>query len=284
MKQVNLENLTTQKIKENNGQPLKNTLKEYNMENSKDKSIIPSTSAKNDSNYPKKAFFKNISEYNLKEELDEFKDDYEKAIEEKKEDPKTSEKTEIKEFIKTESMINYSQHNIQTIITQKIQNKIIYLEKQEKKRNRKNNSHKSCPYLEKKLLEKITHKNMNILCKKNYYKKDKLFKIIEINGLGSKINEIDNLLEQQKCKYKKDDKNIISNINIINKKSNNSSNINLELNLTDVSIPSFNEVLGKTDINHIVNIVSNQESNLLSFVLIHGMSINSLSSTNSKTI
>ena len=262
MKKISLENLTIQKIKENSGQPIRKVLKENNMDLSKDKSITPSTPTKDENKYKNNSISKHVSFFNFNEESDEFKNDYEKAIEGiEKEDHKVSEKTESKESIKTESMNNYSQNDAEMIIPQKKQNEIIFLEKQGKKGNR-NNRPMDCLYLEKKLLEKITQRNLDFLYKKKYYRKDKLFKILEINGLDSKIDEIDNILEQQKCKYKiykykKYYKDIISGENIINKNFNNSSDMNLELNLTKVNMPSDNEILGNTEIGQIVNTGSN---------------------------
>jgi hypothetical protein len=174
----------------------------------------------------------------------------------------------------------YSQHDVETIIPPKKEKEINCLEKERKKGNRKKNSRRGCPYLDKKLLEKITQKNMKFLCQKKCYKTFELFKILEINGLASKIDEINRILEQQICKYKKDDINIIFNVNIIN----NSSNENLDLNLNDVNMPSANDVLGNTDIGQIINVISNQEYNLLSSILSNGLSTNTFSSTNSQTI
>ena len=279
MKQFDQESNTPQNIKENNGQPQKEVLKENNTENIKGKGINPSTPSKQDIEDPKNSISKNDSDYNFNYESDDFRDDYEKAVEEKKEDPKVSVKTETRDSLKTESLNQYSQHDVETIIPPKKEKEINCLEKERKKGNRKNNSLRGRPYLEKKLLEKITQKNMKFLCQKKCYKTFDLFKILEINGLASKIDEINRILEQQICKYKKDDINIISNVNIIN----NSSNENLDLNLNDVNMPSANDVLGNTDIGQIINVSSNQEYNLLSSILSNGLSTNTLSSTDSQT-
>lgn len=280
MKQVNQEYNTTQNTKENNSQPQKEDLKENNMENNKDKSINPSTPSKQDKDCPKNSISKYDSDYNFNEEIDEFKDDYEKAVEEKKEDPKISVKTETRDSIKTESLNQYSQHDVETIIPLKKEKEINCLENKRKKGNRKNNSHRRCPYLEKKLLEKITQKNMKVLYNKKYFKKFDFFKILEINGLASKIDEINHILEQQKCINKKYDKNIISIVNTIN----NSPNVNPDLNFNDVNMSSDNEEIEKIDIDQIINVSSNHEYSLLSSLLSNGLSLTTLSSTNSKTI
>lgn len=195
-----------------------------------------------------------------------------------KEENKSKEKTEFNQGVKTETVNNTSHYETELIIPKKIENENTPKKKQEKQKREKRVSSKTYSYISKKLVEKITQKNLKYLYGKRYYKKDFILRILDLNGLSLKAKEIENILEKQKYKLKKGEKYIM----IDEESRNTSSDINIEFDVTNMNIPTASGGMTKEEIGKIVNIGSNQENNSLTSIISQGMLINATSKGNNE--